>query len=144
MLAEIANTLHWVAKALRRLSDLGDAAIGRAVLDSLKLKLDGTAAAAETVRRKLRTLVNALHYAMDLGEFVENPITGIRWKKPKVAGEVDPRVVANPTQARSLLTAVSYVGGYGGRVVAVSSACSPACTRAPCVRLRPSASPMRT
>ncbi|WP_149547647.1 tyrosine-type recombinase/integrase [Streptomyces marokkonensis] len=110
---EIANTLHWVAKASRPLSDLGDAAIGRAVLDSLKLKLDGTAAAAETVRRKRRTLVNALHYAVDLGEFKENPITGIRWKKPKVAGEVDPRVVANPAQARALLTAVSYVGGYG-------------------------------
>jgi integrase len=110
---EIANTLHWVAKASRPLSDLGDAAIGRAVLDSLKLKLDGTAAAAETVRRKRRTLVNALHYAVDLGEFKENPITGIRWKKPKVAGEVDPRVVANPAQARSLLAAVSYVGGYG-------------------------------
>ncbi|WJY52565.1 tyrosine-type recombinase/integrase [Streptomyces chengbuensis] len=110
---EIANTLHWVAKASRPLSDLGDAAIGRAVLDSLKLRLDGTAAAAETVRRKRRTLVNALHYAVDLGEFKENPITGIRWKKPNVAGEVDPRVVANPEQARSLLTAVSYVGGYG-------------------------------
>ncbi|MEU5667861.1 tyrosine-type recombinase/integrase [Streptomyces longwoodensis] len=110
---DVANVLHWVAKASRPLSDLGDAAIGRAVLDSLRLKLDGTAAAAETVRRKRRTLVNALHYAVDLGEFKENPITSIRWKKPKVVGEVDPRVVANPVQARSLLTAVSYVGGYG-------------------------------
>ncbi|MET9119255.1 tyrosine-type recombinase/integrase [Streptomyces longwoodensis] len=111
--SDVANALHWVAKASRPLSDVGDAAIGRAVLDSLRLKLDGTAAAAETVRRKRRTLVNALHYAVDLGEFKENPITSIRWKKPKVVGEVDPRVVANPAQARSLLTAVSYVGGYG-------------------------------
>ncbi|MFD8506392.1 tyrosine-type recombinase/integrase [Streptomyces sp. NPDC059687] len=110
---DVANALHWVAKASRPLSDLADAAIGRAVLDSLKIKLDGTAAAAETVRRKRRTLVNALHYAVDLGEFRENPITAIRWKKPKVANEVDPRVVANPEQARALLTAVSYVGGYG-------------------------------
>ncbi|MFE1926337.1 tyrosine-type recombinase/integrase [Streptomyces asoensis] len=110
---DVASVLHWVSKASRPLADLGDAALARAVLDSLKLKLDGTAAAAETVRRKRRTLVNALHYAVDLGEFKENPITGIRWKKPKVAGEVDPRVVANPEQARSLLTAVSYVGGYG-------------------------------
>jgi hypothetical protein len=92
---EIANTLHWVAKASRPLSDLGDAAIARAVLDSLKLKLDGTAAAAETVPRKRRTLVNAMHYAVDLGEFKEKPITSIRWK-PKVVSEVDPRVVANP------------------------------------------------
>ncbi|MET8953837.1 tyrosine-type recombinase/integrase [Streptomyces sp. NPDC004533] len=110
--SDIADALHWVAKASRPLSDLADAAIGRAVLDSLKLKLDGTAAAAETVRRKRRTLVNAMHYAVDLGEFQENPITAIRWKKPKVANEVDPRVVANPEQARALLTAVSYVGGY--------------------------------
>ncbi|MEU9268683.1 site-specific integrase [Streptomyces sp. NPDC048251] len=109
---DVASVLHWVSKASRPLADLGDAALARAVLDSLKLKLDGTAAAAETVRRKRRTLVNALHYAVDLGEFKENPITGIRWKKPKVAGGVDPRVVANPEQARSLLTAVSYVGGY--------------------------------
>ncbi|MDX3571104.1 hypothetical protein PV648_17690 [Streptomyces sp. ID05-47C] len=97
---DVASVLHWVSKASRPLADLGDAALARAVLDSLKLKLDGTAAAAETVRRKRRTLVNALHYAVDLGEFKENPISAIRWKKPKVAGEVDPRVVANPEQAR--------------------------------------------
>ncbi|MFK4598146.1 tyrosine-type recombinase/integrase [Streptomyces pristinaespiralis] len=109
---EVGNVLHWVAKASRPLSDLADPVIGRAVLDSLKLKLDGTAAAAETVRRKRRTLVNAVHYAVDLGEFPENPLTSIRWQKPKVSSEVDPRVVANPEQARSLLHAVSYVGGY--------------------------------
>ncbi|MEV4947288.1 site-specific integrase, partial [Streptomyces sp. NPDC053755] len=112
MPAEIANALHWVAKASRPLSDLSDPVIGRAVLDSLKLKLDGTAAAAETVRRKRRTLVNAMHYAVDLGEFPENPLAAVRWQKPKVSSEVDPRVVANPEQARSLLHAVSYVGGY--------------------------------
>uniref|UniRef100_A0AAU3I5R5 Tyrosine-type recombinase/integrase n=1 Tax=Streptomyces sp. NBC_01393 TaxID=2903851 RepID=A0AAU3I5R5_9ACTN len=109
---DVANTLSWVSKASRPLADLGDAALARAVLDSLRLKLGGTAASAETVRRKRRTLVNALHYAVDLGEFKENPVTRIRWKKPKVAGEVDPRIVANPEQARALLTAVSYIGGY--------------------------------
>ncbi|WP_405572815.1 site-specific integrase [Streptomyces sp. NBC_01167] len=109
---EIGNVLHWVEKASRPLSDLADPVIGRTVLDSLKLKLDGTAAAAETVRRKRRTLVNAVHYAVDLGEFPENPLASVRWQKPKVSSEVDPRVVANPEQARSLLHAVSYVGGY--------------------------------
>ncbi|MFG2774504.1 tyrosine-type recombinase/integrase [Streptomyces sp. NPDC048350] len=109
---EAANALHWVAKASRPLADLADPVVGRAVLDSLKLKLDGTAAAAETVRRKRRTLVNAMNYAVDLGEFAENPLAAVRWQKPKVSGEVDPRVVANPEQARSLLHAVSYVGGY--------------------------------
>ncbi|WP_374196251.1 hypothetical protein [Streptomyces sp. ISL-10] len=67
--AEIGNVLHWAAKASRPLADLADPVIGRAVLDSLKLKSDGTAAAAETVQRKRRTLGNAVHCAVDLGEF---------------------------------------------------------------------------
>lgn len=124
--AEIGNALHWVAKASRPLADLADPVIGRSVLDSLKLKMDGTAAAAETVRRKRRTLVNAAHYAVDLGEFRENPLTVIRWQKPKVSTDVDPRVVANPEQARALLVALSYVGGYkrarGQRLVGLFAA----------------------
>ncbi|MFE5555220.1 tyrosine-type recombinase/integrase [Streptomyces sp. NPDC056544] len=109
---EIANVLHWVSKASRPLVDLADPVVGRSVLDSLKIKLDGTAAAAETVHRKRRTLVNSMHYAVDLGEFQENPLCAVRWQKPKVANDVDPRVVANPEQARSLLCAVSYIGGF--------------------------------
>lgn len=109
---EIANTLHWIAKASRPLNDLADPVTTREVLDSFKIRLDGKSAAAETVRRKRRTFVNALHYAVDLGEFRENPLTAVRWQKPKVSSEVDPRVVVNPQQARSLLYAVSYVGGY--------------------------------
>ncbi|MEU2299614.1 site-specific integrase [Streptomyces antibioticus] len=109
---EIANTLHWIAKASRPLNDLADPVTAREVLDSFKVRLDGKGAAAETVRRKRRTFVNALHYAVDLGEFKENPLTAVRWQKPKVSSEVDPRVVVNPQQALSLLHAVSYVGGY--------------------------------
>ncbi|MGY6025939.1 tyrosine-type recombinase/integrase [Streptomyces spinosirectus] len=122
----VQNVLHWVAKASRPLADLAEPATARAVLDGLKLKLDGTAAAAETVRRKRRTLVNAANYAVDLGELRDNPITAVRWQKPKVSNQVDPRVVANPEQARNLLAAVSYVGGYrrarGRRLVGLFAA----------------------
>jgi integrase len=56
----------------------------------------------------------------------ENPITAVRWQKPKVSNQVDPRVVANPEQARNLLAAVSYVGGYrrarGRRLVGLFAA----------------------
>ncbi|WP_148236143.1 hypothetical protein [Streptomyces xiamenensis] len=55
-----------MSKAPRLLADLAEPAMARAVLDSLKLRLDGTAAAAESVRRKRRTLVNAANYAVDL------------------------------------------------------------------------------
>ncbi|MFB7709805.1 tyrosine-type recombinase/integrase [Streptomyces sp. NPDC056105] len=109
---DAANALHWVAKSSRTLAYLADPVNAREVLDSFKVRLDGKAAAAETVRRKRRTFVNAMHYAVDLGEFRENPLSAVRWQKPKVSSEVDPRVVANPQQARALLHAVSYVGGY--------------------------------
>ncbi|MFJ6837602.1 tyrosine-type recombinase/integrase [Streptomyces sp. NPDC091209] len=109
---QIENTLHWIAKASRPLNDLADPVTAREVLDSFKIRLDGKSAAAETVRRKRRTFVNALHYAVDLREFRENPLTAVRWQKPKVSSEVDPRVVVNPQQVLSLLHAVSYVGGY--------------------------------
>jgi hypothetical protein len=49
---DVRNLLHWVSKASRPLADLAEPATARAVLGSLKLKLDGTAAAAETARRK--------------------------------------------------------------------------------------------
>ncbi|ONK11192.1 tyrosine-type recombinase/integrase [Streptomyces sp. MP131-18] len=107
---EIGNTLRWVSKASRPLADLAKPPEMLAVLDALKLKLDGTPAAAETVRRKKNTLVNALKYAVDLGEFEDNPVAAARWQKPKVVKTVDPRVVANPVQAESLLCAASYVG----------------------------------
>jgi integrase len=94
------------------LNDLADPVTAREVLDSFKIRLDGKAASAETVRRKRRTFVNALHFAVDLGEFRENPLNSVRWQKPKVSSQVDPRVVVNPQQARSLLNAMSYVGGY--------------------------------
>lgn len=80
---DVRNVLHCVSKTSRPLADLAEPATARAVLDSLKLKLDGTAAAAENVRRKRRTLVNTANYAVNLGELSENPITAVRWQKPK-------------------------------------------------------------
>ncbi|GGX04228.1 hypothetical protein GCM10010383_37600 [Streptomyces lomondensis] len=41
-----------------------------------------------------------------------HPLEKIRWRVPKPVIAVDPRVVANPHQARDLLNAVTYVGGY--------------------------------
>ncbi|MEU8522219.1 hypothetical protein [Streptomyces sp. NPDC048577] len=66
----------------------------------------------ETMRRKRKVLVHALGYAMERGELGSNPLERVRWRLPKPALSVDPRVVVNPHQARDLLTAISYVGGY--------------------------------
>ncbi|MEU0170245.1 hypothetical protein ABZ214_33160 [Streptomyces iakyrus] len=82
--------------------------------ESLRRKLDGGEAAVEATRRKRKVLVHALHYAVGRGELDSHPLEKICWRVPKPAVAVDPRVVANLHQARDLLNAVSYVGGYWG------------------------------
>jgi len=109
---DIGNALHWVSKASKPLACLQDPAVCRAVLDSFKLKLDGSRAAGETVRRKKRVFTNAVKYATELGEFEDDPLASVQWIAPKVGTNVDPGVVVNPRQAQELLTAVSYVGSY--------------------------------
>ncbi|AWZ03537.1 MULTISPECIES: site-specific integrase [unclassified Streptomyces] len=110
---EILVVLEWISKNSPPLEDLSKPAVTRGVLDALTLKLDGEAAAGETIKRKRKVFVNALNYAAELGEFAENPIKSVSWQKPPRIIQVDPRVVANPRQAGNLLGAVSYVGGYG-------------------------------
>lgn len=109
---EVREVLAWVAAASRPLADLDDPVVTRSVLDSLRFRLDGSTAAVETLRRKRKVLVNAVQYGIERGLFAENPVTRSRWRPPKAALQVDPRVVINPGQARELLDAVSYVGGY--------------------------------
>ncbi|MEU9246901.1 hypothetical protein [Streptomyces sp. NPDC048385] len=103
--------LQWVAKASRPLVDLHDPVLARDVLESLRRKLDGGEAAVETMRRKRKVMVHALHYAVERGELGSHPLNKVRWRVPKPAVTVDPRVVANPHQARDLLDAVSYSPG---------------------------------
>ncbi|WP_308169938.1 tyrosine-type recombinase/integrase [Acrocarpospora catenulata] len=74
-------------------------------------QLDGEAAAATTIARKRSVFYNVLQYAVDLEELPSNPIDKVKaWKPPKVREVVDRRVVVNPSQARELLNAVTYVG----------------------------------
>jgi len=126
MPAREAVALTWVGKTSLPLSALKDPVTMRAALDALKVKKDGTAAAAETVRRKRAVLFNVLGYAVERGEFVDNPIKAIEWRRMKVTKTVDRRVVVNPRQTRELLTAVTYVGTYHrarGRRLAAMFAC---------------------
>ncbi|MFF4361662.1 hypothetical protein [Streptomyces sp. NPDC001604] len=112
MPAQDRLVLQWVAKASRPLVDLHDPVLARDVLESFRRKLDGGEAAVGTMRRKRKVLVHALRYAVERRELGSHPLAKIQWGVPKPAIAVDPRVVANPYQARELLSAVSYVGGY--------------------------------
>jgi hypothetical protein len=104
--------LTWRSLSLQAvwLSELEKPRNVRLALDALAVRLDGTAAAATTIRRKRSVFYNVLGYAAELEELSANPLDRVKWKPPKVAEAVDRRVVVNPRQARELLTAVTYVG----------------------------------
>jgi integrase len=81
----------------------------RGVLDTIALTLDGKPAAATTIARKRAVFYGVLNYAVELDLLPANPIDKVRWKAPKVADEVDRRVVANHDQVKRLLAAVKGV-----------------------------------
>ncbi|WP_436773178.1 tyrosine-type recombinase/integrase [Yinghuangia sp. YIM S09857] len=115
---DVARAIAWLEKASLPVADLKEAKHIHDVLDALGRKLDGTAAAAETTRRKRSVLYNVLDYAVELEHLAANPIDKVKRKRIKLTEVVDRRSVANPQQARELLTALSYVGGHkraGGR-----------------------------
>jgi integrase len=112
MPADVRLVLSWVTRASRPLAELLDPVVMRAVMQALRLKQDGTVAAAETQRHKRMILVNAVRYAIEKGGLRADPLATVSWRVAKTVRQVDPRVAANPAQARCLLGAVSYVGGY--------------------------------
>ncbi|MEU9456725.1 hypothetical protein [Streptomyces sp. NPDC048277] len=128
MPADVRLALRWAAGTSRPLADLMDPAAMRSVLTALRFKQSGVVAAAETQRRKHKVLVNAVRYAVEQHRLPADPLAPIKWSVAETVDQVDPRVVANPSPAGSLLCAVSYIGGFrrarGRRLVG----CSPGCT----------------
>ncbi|MFF0243552.1 tyrosine-type recombinase/integrase [Streptosporangium sandarakinum] len=121
---DMARAIRWLEGASLDLADLGETKIVRLALDALALRLDGKAAAPNTIARKRAVLHAVLEYAVELEELAANPLHKVRWKPPKTTETVDPRVVVNPRQARELLTMVTYVGGRGrGRRLMALFAC---------------------
>ena len=107
---DIAEAIDWLTSNSLPLRELMKAAHLRRALDAIALTLDGSPAAATTIRRKRAVLNNALQYAVEIEELSANNLGKVGWRAPKVADIVDRRVVINPQQARALLTAVSYIG----------------------------------
>ena len=92
---------------------MSDTDLARAVLAALGTKLDGKAAAPATTQRKRGVFVNAIEYAIERRLLMTNPVPATKKKAGKTGKPVDKRVVANPTQARSLLAAVREQGKTG-------------------------------
>ena len=62
------------------------------------------------MKRKRAVFHNALQYAVEIEALPANNLERVSWTAPKVSDVVDRRVVINPSQARELPTAVTYIG----------------------------------
>lgn len=110
---EIAGAVKWVEKASLPVAELQEITRAHDLIDALGRRLDGKPAATQTYRRRRAVVFNVLEYAVELELLPSNPLSRVRRKRGKRAlQEVDRRVVVNPRQARELLTALTYVGGY--------------------------------
>ncbi|MFC4910898.1 tyrosine-type recombinase/integrase [Actinomadura gamaensis] len=115
---DVAKALAWLADSTKPVSALAEEETARAALDAATSKLDGTGAAATTARKHRMILANALDYAVELDLLASNPVRALKWKPPRITGEVDRRRVINHAQARALLAAVGRQPRSGRRLVA--------------------------
>jgi integrase len=102
-----ASALAWLERASLPVSRLSDPQVIRAALDGLCTRLDGSAAAANTIARKRAAFHGTLGYAVELGLLPANPLGLVRWHAPAVATAVDPATVASPAQVRTILAQVA-------------------------------------
>lgn len=116
--------MTWLESVSLPITDLNNAKVARDTLDKLALKLDGTPAAPNTIKRKRAAFHSFIEYAVEIDELPSNPLHKVKWKPPKSSETVDPRVVVNQKQARSLLDAATKVGGRGrGQRLSAMFAC---------------------
>ncbi len=116
-----ALTWFWMARLAsthtRRASTLAGTDVLRQLLDGLAVRLDGGARATSVTSRWRKILYNLAEYAIDRKVLVTNPLPSVKQPAQRIA-EVDRRSVANPTQARDLLTAVAAQSVTGQRLEA--------------------------
>lgn len=133
---EVAAVLAWFERKSLSTSALADRMQVRAALDALTKKLDGTTAAASTIRRKRAIFHNALGYAVEAGRLTDNPLPQVQWKPPEqVAEELDPASVPDPAR----LSLCSMPCAHRARVGGAWSPSSAACTTPPHGRQKSSA-----
>ncbi|WP_275293187.1 integrase [Amycolatopsis sp. La24] len=92
----------------RRASEFAKPEVLRAVLNGFERNLDGSKAAADTVRIRRAAFRGFLDYAVERGVLDSNPLEEVKVKKRTYElKEVDPAAVVNPMQGRMLLAAVA-------------------------------------
>lgn len=101
------KVLDWLSAAALPVTDLNDLAHIRRALQALGRRVDGKAAAPNTLARKRAVFHGALDYAVELGLLPANPLARIRGNRRVLFRPVDGREVANPEQVRAILSEVA-------------------------------------
>jgi integrase len=114
----ITAALEWIGRKSVDITDLNTPAVVRSALDALSLKLDGTAAADNTVNRKRTVLSNCLRYAVERELLASLPLDRVDWTAPETDDEIDFRFVPGPKLARKLIEAVGAQGKRGRHLMA--------------------------
>ncbi|MFJ8631502.1 tyrosine-type recombinase/integrase [Streptomyces sp. NPDC093568] len=100
---EVAVILKWVERNTLTMAAWEDPAKVDDVLRAVGSKLDGTRAAASSVKRNRRILNVAMGYAVKHKVLRANPLPKGRGAAPKTSSAVDKRSLLNPEQAARLL-----------------------------------------
>ncbi|OXZ00125.1 hypothetical protein BEK98_01865 [Streptomyces diastatochromogenes] len=100
---EVAAILKWVERNALTMAAWEDPAKVDEVLRAVGSKLDGTRAAASSVKRNRRILNVAMEYAVKHRILRANPLPKGRGAVPKTSSAVDKRSLLNPEQAARLL-----------------------------------------
>jgi integrase len=101
--SDMAVILKWVERNTLSMAVWEDPAKVEEVLRALGTKLDGTRAAASSVKRNRRILNVAMEYAVTHRILRSNPLPKGRGKAPQASSAVDKRSLLNPVQAAGLL-----------------------------------------
>ncbi|MEU5326323.1 tyrosine-type recombinase/integrase [Streptomyces parvus] len=109
----IVAALDWIGRKSVDISALNTPAVARSALDALARKMDGTAAADNTVNRKVPVFSNCLRYAVELERLPSLPLAKVDWTPPETDDEIDFRYVPGPALARKLIDAVGAQGDRG-------------------------------
>lgn len=87
---EWQNALDWLQRHSLPVGELEEPDTLRRGLDALCRKVDGTAAAAKTVKRKRAAVNEVFGFATERGYFGQNPLSDLPWSAPEVADESIP------------------------------------------------------
>lgn len=100
---EVSTILRWVERNTESMAAWEDPRRVDDVLHALASKLDGSSAAASSIKRNRRILNVAMEYAVKHGTLRSNPLPKGRGTIPKTSSAVDKRSLINPAHAAELL-----------------------------------------